>query len=364
MTRVGQLPVPRGDRIWSPTSISELKKCALSAAFYFDATCQDLRKPSTSSALGNTVHEVSQAVFQGKLNGVPEADLDTELAKAWDKYSQLQYEKLHLAWRPNTPPAPKEWQGYAITRRRSMRSMKEEILAFRSRREGQRIPPLGGAKVEVEFRADDLGIVGRPDRVLRTLKGLKIVDLKSNYTTTEITESHRRQLFIYAYLVHLSVGEWPVEIAIAINGRGELVENLIPDDAIGEVTAIRRDIDAFNIAVGSGGDALLRLGNANLESCKYCDYRATCIAFWNSDDEQIHVGAVAGVVSAVSDAAIWVDPLPDAPNNAQPKIILGIEAEAPVVGEVIAVVNLSRTANETIFRSNWYSRWWRQGSHY
>ncbi len=261
---------------FSPSLVNHLLSCQLRVGFARDTLHKVWRRPNTYSALGLAAHSVAEAAT--KKHDWPD-DPDerrTLLADLWKKQVEIQSSRLEDAWAPALPPPPEEWPGYALTRVRTMRRVEQQRNAHVAAR-SKRAPSTG---VEIELRDPRSGLFGRADRIEQDGSSTRIVDLKTGLHQEEPTQLQRRQLLLYAVLVHRTTGQWPSSIAVEDASGSRYSQPLDPQEAEAALNEARAAVDSFNAAAESS--SLLTDAKPNQDRCRWCDYRVICSPFWNA----------------------------------------------------------------------------------
>lgn len=359
MNIVFPIPAPAQVETWAPTWAASLRTCGLRAAFDRDRDFRPFRRPTTFSALGNAAHRLTERAWKGAFNDA-QSDLDAVLALSWDEEIAKEAEKLDQAWAPAQPPPVTEWPGYALTRRRTLRRVREEVGRYIEATDAG--APRGGASqalVEHELKGEGgVGLVGTPDRVVRVGGGLRVVDLKTGLHLNEMSADHRRQLHLYAFLVEQHYGEWPTEIAVVAAGGREFVEPLDPEVAQAAAKELEVSVEEFNTAVDAGCDAMLALARPSDEACGYCPYRPCCGAFWNEDTPSLHERTVLGVLQSKSLNSAIVAAVAPKGLGGQSVTIVEMPPLHLATGETFSAVDLDSTSAPTTFRARRSSRFW------
>jgi len=136
---------------------------------------------------------------------------------------------------------------------------------------------------EKRFAAYGGRLVGRPDLVERD----SIIDYKSGAIfddtqgTPTVKAGYARQLRIYGFLVHASLGWWPAKGAL-LPMLGENVEiELTPEACRREAEAAVALLDGVNARVASALSPS-ELASPSTASCSSCSYRMICPAYWGA----------------------------------------------------------------------------------
>jgi RecB family exonuclease len=270
------LPVPEPTPILkvSPSLANDLLACQLRVAFSRDTSLRSWQRPSTYTSLGEVAHAVTEAALRGNDWGANPSTVRSKLEAFWDEMVSRSSAALAKAWTPSVPPLPELWPGYQLTRVRTIRRAVRTLASSGAATQ----PHYEGTGAEVELEDSGSGLFGRVDRIERHGLSTRVIDLKTGLRQHEPTEEQRRQLLLYAILVHRTSGEWPSEIVI--------------EDASGGQMAMPLDIPAAETAA-SEVDAAVRMFNDHIshrdvvstalatpERCRWCAFRVVCTPYW------------------------------------------------------------------------------------
>lgn len=326
-----------------------------------DRGFDELRRPSSASALGLTSHDLTEAVSRGDFSSVEPDALFGALERAWDAQIEAHYRELEVAWPLGSVPRPERWPGYGPTRRRLVRRLVTKAQA-RERRESA--PATTRVVVEQLLEPPDIPLYGRADRVEQRDGRTRIIDLKSGWTRAhELRPSHRRQLLIYAYLWHALHGEWPTEGTIQRLDGSRMTLEVDPAEAEALAQELFAQRETFNSAVASE-DPIWSLASPSAESCQYCDFKAACPAFFEETTEtwgwyrKHAIGPISEVaqvgVAFRLDIDVEAGNLPSGVGVAR---VLGIPvAVAPSTGARVAIVDALPTPVPGELRVGWDSQ--------
>lgn len=210
----------------SPTAATDLEACSLKVGFARDPHFSNLRRLGDSAAVGIVAHAVYERVARGDYDFPSGEDAHAVLEGIWDQEVGRVKLRLDNAWSPAQVPEPGEWRNIARARRSIARSLVPRLipgqrrsapgLSCDARSSDSRVTTAATPLpwLERRLRDETMGIEGTPDRVERHGDGVWILDLKSGWEQEEATDVQRRQLFIYAHLVGVTLGERPTRVAI------------------------------------------------------------------------------------------------------------------------------------------------------
>jgi CRISPR/Cas system-associated exonuclease Cas4 (RecB family) len=165
----------------------------------------------------------------------------------------------------------------------------------------------GSVRVEHLIRDQENKLEGKPDRVIVTGTGFYVLDLKTGYSLTSISESHRRQLLIYAHLVSTTTNEPLLGIGI-VTASGETIwadEDL--ENASMLLNEIRSDISDFRAKVDDS--KFEELADPSPENCRYCPFRGVCRSYWNDKNPEWldQRGVMGKVVNAIDGMTLTIE---------------------------------------------------------
>lgn len=346
---------PTGDSViqaFSPTTVNALAQCGYRVAL--ERRDPTLRRPSTFSELGIIVHTLNERAWDGAFDAVRPDDLRAAFSAAWATLTAEAAERLAAAYAPASPPAPERWPGAALTRARTLRRLVRLVSDRQSRRPSE---TTNWVAAEEDIADPASGLGGRLDRLERHGGVLRVVDIKSGLRQAEITDEQRRQLLLYAVLVHARLGEWPSEVVVESAGGQETVINVDPDQALAELANAQALVRRYNEAVTAGGLAVQGLAAPSSESCMYCAARIQCEPYWAAVESgwAYHGsvrGRVAGVASSDAGTSAWVR-VQEPHDIADSTIELFGQFLNADPGAAIRVVGATPVANRQKLRVEW-----------
>jgi len=256
----------------SPSSAEILRLCFLRLLFARQSHgTHQARGPY--SRLGTIVHQVLAAAA----NRLFELSDNAAFDQFWQEL--VDAEELAMASGPDAHFGPlRHWRGYELVRART----RVAARSLASTTSDQQF-------IEQEFQSNDGRIRGRPDRVTVRDGIVAVEDYKTGviYESSEDTSApalksiYRRQLLIYAYLVHDSLHLWPsTGNVLALSGEQESL-SLSKDDAEMVADESVHLLDAYNDAITSTAD-LESLASPHPAACAGCDYQTKCDPHWKS----------------------------------------------------------------------------------
>jgi hypothetical protein len=277
-------PAPEPIDRFSPTLANALLACPRRVAFGRDDAFTVWKRPSTFSVLGDAAHALADVVAKARDWSADPNERRRQLEARWDDRISAGLAKLAGAWAPSVPPPPEQWPSYQVTRSRTLRRAERVLSARRSPYGTERGSgggsPRGATGTEVELNDPVSGLVGRADRIDRVDGNYRVVDLKTGMYQGEPKEDQLRQLLLYAVLLQRSNGQWPAEIAIENASGEQFVLALDPTAAELLLTETVVEVSSFN---ERAADRTLDLeARPGPETCRWCDYRTCCDAYWQA----------------------------------------------------------------------------------
>jgi CRISPR/Cas system-associated exonuclease Cas4 (RecB family) len=275
----------------SPSVANALLACQLRVAFDRDGSMRSWRRPTTFTALGQAAHAVVELAAR---RGDWPTDADAaraRLAELWDQEIAAQADRLTKCWAPAHPPPPTDWPAYALTRVRTIKRATSLACAPRSPKRQH----IDGTGIEVEMRDPGTMLVGRADRVEVDDGAIRVVDLKTGLRQAEPTDQQRRQLLLYALLVHRTTGMWPASIAVEDASGHRYEEPCDPAEAEAAAGRVQAAVALFNERVTRGR----RLPDAapDADTCRWCPYRVVCGPYWHALRSGWDHRAAAGAIT-------------------------------------------------------------------
>lgn len=343
--------VPRLER-FAPSTVNALMACPYRVALMRSGRAP--RLPGTFTALGQVAHSIHEEAWSGKFTGQRGDALWTALADAWDRLVAREDEALRTAYALAQPPLPADWPGYAITRSRTLLRLSRLIEAPRGNGDRRAVRP------ELEISDPHSGLFGRVDRLETTAEGVRIIDLKSGAWQEEVTEEQRRQLMLYAAIVHASSGTWPSEVAIEDAGGREWALPVAPEEVRLLVALANDVVSTYNAAASRGWSAIEGLARPSDETCGNCVARIACEPYWRElkSDWQYHGAARGRMVKrleSVGAGAIVIETESPHDRAGAPTVIYRIDVEV-AVEDIVAVVGAEQRDDPGTLRCRWNSQ--------
>jgi RecB family exonuclease len=258
---------------FSPSTVNALASCPLRVGLLRAGRAGS--RPNPFTALGNVAHAMHEMGWKGAFQDIPQSEIDSALVLAWDRLCAEQYAKLKaVALGNEAPPEPPDWPGFELTRARTLRRIKA-LSGPTPAAVGS-----GWVKSELSLHDDSSGLEGRIDRLQRRDGELRIIDLKSGVWQDEVSPEQRRQLLLYAALVHASLGEWADVLVIETAAGRETRIDVDRREVLSAVVEARGLVHDFNRAAESGWAELEKLAQPSDDTCRRCPARLPCEPYW------------------------------------------------------------------------------------
>jgi hypothetical protein len=235
--------------------------------------------------LGSAYHQVLEKIVDARPGN--EA-IDAMVEQLWSEAIEVQQRRIQRHPLDHRFGSPASWPGYHLTRANVLLRARTliSVNALRPQREqlraSQRIE-LQEEYREREFTACGGKLVGRPDVV----RANEIVDFKSS-SIFEFSEEHGmesikaayvRQLRIYGYLVHATLGRW-LQRGVLLPAAGPGVEiQFHEQDCEREALEAVRLLDVYNDKIADNVP-LIDFATPSPVNCKWCPYKVLCRPFW------------------------------------------------------------------------------------
>ena len=352
MPRADDAGVPRPDPIvsFAPTTVNSLAACPYRVALVRAGLVRT--KPSLAAALGQVAHEMHEFYWRGGVADQAEDAIEPALRDEWDRLVAAKQHVLDGIYGDGAPPRAVDWPGYALTRSRTIRSLRR-LAEVRPVGRGS-----GAVKSEIRLTDDVTGLYGTLDRLEVSDGKVTIVDLKSGVWQAEVTPEQRRQLLLYAWLVHVARGTWPVEVIIETAAGVQTAIAVVKEEVEQHVAKAHELVTEFNAAVDAGWTALAGCARPAEETCRGCIARVACEPYWTAlSTEWRYQGAVYGRVTKSTatpeGTTITVDTIRPRGRLGQPTAVYQVRAVDIGVDDVIAVVGADERGSASVLRCRW-----------
>ena len=346
-------PAPRSIDAISPSLANELHSCETRAAFRKDERFSGWRRPSTFTTLGDVAHALTEAAFKAA-DWPDDGDaIGAALSTRWNDEMKRGEARLAAVWSPAEPPPAEEWPGYQLTKVRTLRRA-HRVVASR----GTPAVRTAGTGTELALSDPNSILFGRVDRVESDGGRVRVVDLKTGLAQGPVTPEQRRQLLLYAVLVHRTSGQWPDEIALEDASGSRHAMPLEPAEAEQALADVLSEVANFNLRAlraGASFDA-----NPSADTCRWCPYRVVCHQYWQSLSSDWNHRSVLGRVrlTGTSAAGGFVELSVESPDDlAGSTMRISLLPELPSADvEWVAALDLDWRTNQNEVRARWSSR--------
>lgn len=325
--------------------------CGLQFAYSRDpAFSSKLKKSNTFAALGTIAHELTELVWKQGLNETPIDELKRVLGEKWDVFAQTSYEKLRVEWEGREVPPPKDWPYYSMTRAKTIRRLINEVNDYRTNVDVKRDKPR--PLIETELVDESLRLKGIPDRVIFTDDGFYVFDIKTGHAIEEISTPYRRQLLLYAHLVRRHTGLEPLAIALIRAGGDVIWEDITSSDIDECLAEVTEGIHRYSNVVKADP---LALASPSPATCRFCDYKAICKAFWEDQNPEWeeHRGIVGEIVEVIDESTFRVRQIWPHIDAGREVGVSNVPSTASIGDHVSIVDGYLRDGG---LRGNWYTK--------
>lgn len=341
----------------APTDANKLLACPLRFAFAKDErfSCEDRITPSR--ALGIAAHSVREAAY--RCRAIPTEERGNFLESTWEEAIHRYHLELIEEWAPAIPPPPEQWKRYQLTKRSTLR---EATNVANNIPEGSQTANVAapssvpGTGLEIWLKATEFRLHGKVDRIDRINGKLRVVDVKSGRLDGELPDEYRRQLLLYAVLVHAQDDEWPAEIAIEPITGQSLVLALDPNEALVAAAEVNQAIEQYNKAAHHDTDQVA--ARPSSETCRFCIYRIHCYPYWEALTTEWQHHSVLGAVSKQErhDSTVTVTLTNLKGSNQSEVQIHGVSANLVEPHDWLACCDIEPVQAQSAWRAKWSSR--------
>lgn len=331
----------------APTMVNALLECPRRVAFRRDKRTRQLSRPTTRTALGQVSHRLTELVLKG--HAPARESRRAWLESEWDSAIANQAAALATAWPGRPVPAPNQWRGYVATRTRLLRRLENyECTSALG-------PAIGGGAprsesplpwVERKLADTEIGLCGTPDLVEERGGSVRVVDLKSGVHQSEVRESQRRQLLLYAHLVAKALDRAVAEVAIVDVGGRERAMGITAAQIEHAVATAVSAREAFNEAADNGSVP----ANPSSDACRFCIFKVVCRAYWDARQDDWETDLLVGTVTGLAPPNVATI----AHDDKSVRVVL-TSGERVKVGDQVAITGLARAGQDT-YRLRWDGR--------
>lgn len=309
--------------------------------------------PDTEAqALGTVSHKFSEEVDYGAFDHIPDSELSDTVLNRWNELIETAFEEMKGQSLFGSPAMPKRWPYYVI---KQSSAVDRALFRRQKRGEGQgaRRPQL-----EVFLASDDLGLVGRADKVEYLGNDVRIIDLKTAENPGgDIPLAYQYQLVMYAALWREMYGNLPTSIAIEWQDGSrsyQTIDEREINEVIAQLMKVRADLSLGSIPHGSVSE----------NTCRYCSYRTLCPDFQSADRSSwvrqapFIVGQVEDIIDTNQDRSLVVSILSSQPSQIDKAVVHKFPTTQLVSnGDFVAFDRLSWRGGDINFDVVWNSRY-------
>jgi len=243
-----------------------MRHCGLRASFSTIAEADRWVIHDPRAWLGTAFHKVIATIRQ---TGATE-----EAAALWDEATAAALAKAFTHPLDARFSVKERWPNYYIMRQRCLSSA-SQINVSRA--------PAGSSSSNSEKRFEARGgkLTGIPDHYRNGV----ITEYKSTLPdpawpgAASLLEAYKRQVFLYAVIIHEVFGNWPSK-GVIVGASGQTIDITIsPEECEAEADAAVEALDAFNNALSSATSPA-ELAKPSAQACGTCPYQLLCPAFW------------------------------------------------------------------------------------
>lgn len=290
---------------WSPSRLSDLQACGLRVALSLDTSLkQQYERGNTYAAMGTAAHKLTQMAWSGHFDKAPESDLKSAISGEWDRLIADEHARLAGEWQPAQVPAPRDWPFFARRKVKTVSRVAEEVRTRLARGKGA---ISGSVRIEKMIADADRRLRGIPDRVILTGEGFFVLDLKTGGSVTEVSETHRRQLLLYAHLVSQTTDEPVLAIGVVAAGGETFWADASKSDVEKVVQEAIKEIADFEARVMQQN--LGSLAQPSPEACRFCPFKNVCRSYWENETHEWldYRGVLGNVVRVIDERAFVIE---------------------------------------------------------
>lgn len=335
---------------WSPSSYNRLYSCAYRFGLSTDSEIyRKFAKPNTFAALGTAAHRLTERAWSNEFEEIDSIDLGAKISDVWNQEVEIQFQKILTAWAPSKVPPPRDWPFYSISSTRTIKRILNEITDFRAR--GHQPSNIDRPWVEHELFDENMCLKGTPDRVIFFEESFIVQDLKTGFKIKEMSESHRRQLLLYAHLVRSDTHKRPKRIEVVKSDGQILGENISDADVDDCLQEFRSKTQDFMNSVQR--DSVSEdVASPSPEVCGHCHYRPICKSFWADSkfDWSDSRGSVGRVIRVSNNNTLTLEQI--YPSDCVGEVIeVSNVHQTSAVGDIVSIVNAYKQGSS--LRGRW-----------
>jgi len=305
-----------------------------------------------AQALGTVSHKFSEEVDSGAFDHISDRELSDSVLNRWNELVAAAFEEMKTQSAFGAPAVPKRWPYYVIKQAAAL-DRANFRRQMRGEGQGARRPQL-----EVFLESDELGLVGRADKIEYLGDDVRIVDLKTAENPGgEIPLAYQYQLVLYAAMWHEMYGKLPSSVAIEWQDGSRSYRQIDPkevDEVVTQLRIARADLTSTSIPSGAASE----------DTCRYCSYRALCPDFQNVDrsswvrQSPFIVGQIEDIIDSHQDRSLVVRILSSQPSQMEKAVIHKFPTTQMVSnGDFVVFDRLSWRGGAGNFDVVWSSRY-------
>lgn len=304
----------------SPSGAKKLLECEFKVACSLDPTLKKYNKKTERTVLGSAYHNFVERIY--KTAGVEVDQIDS----IWDEFIEKAEKELAESWHPRETQPKTTWSGYLRIRRKARQKAKNIIKnreisdsanrTYRSRQNTASemapdemkifdfaLPDLGKPLSEQWMEVEQENIKGKVDLIECYEKDkYVIVDLKTGKVDEAASQTHKIQLFLYAYMFYRIKGFWPEKLEIEGIDQRRVPIVFTPEEILNQVEEILLSRESFNTKRDSAQPKFV--ASPSSATCQWCSYRVVCGSYWESYETSWHNGkgkAICGLITSADD---------------------------------------------------------------
>ena len=235
--------------------------------------------------LGSAYHQVLENIAYAHPKN---QTIDATVERLWNEAIEAQHTRMltyHLDRRFDSPTS---WPGYHLAKASAAlraRSLVSESVPSPPDEDARASNELRGGLRERKFTAYGGKLIGRPDIVraneIVDFKSGSIVETRDEHGTESIKAAYVRQLQIYGYLIHETLGRW-LQRGVLLPAVGPGVEiQLHQQDCEREALEAVGLLEAYNDKVADNVP-VTDFAAPSPVNCKWCPYKVLCRPFWTT----------------------------------------------------------------------------------
>lgn len=274
-----------------PSRFVRLEACALRETLASGGQAALLPSPP-GSALGTIAHKLLEKAGRGEFATWTKEAIYEE----WDRMVAAAEEQMATLWlERHLVPLRKTYRHYAVRR---IQACERAATIAASIADTKRIGGSGGTpgrECEAWVQTADGLVGGFVDEIERSTRGVILRDYKSgsleepaeNGEQPRVKESYRAQMMLYAAIIQEVEGVWPERVELeSLGSKAVSVLPLEPSECLDLLAKAKELLASTNqkvaAAISNPAAGLKSLATPRPPTCQYCEYRASCEAYWDA----------------------------------------------------------------------------------